>query len=196
MKPTLVATSFAAIIAAALVQCSWGAECSETMDVPIDTTATRLVFSGFDPNVTRFVLVLVGSPSLCRHADCSCATLTLMFHALPCQTHSFTNTGAGSRVVLKGFDRVPVVASEVGYMTITAGDKCSGTAPGPTPKATSSASGLWGFAWPLLLGTGVGGSLGQSLALSLAGGMIGQAVLVADAQTTEACQLAPIFNVG
>jgi hypothetical protein len=100
---------------------------------------------------------------------------------------SFTNYGLGNKIVLKGYEVMPMVASEVGSMTVSAGEACDGAAPNPT--STSSAARFLGFALPFLLGTTSGG-VGSGIALGLAGGMLGQAMV--DAQTTQECELAPI----
>jgi hypothetical protein len=95
--------------------------------------------------------------------------------------------GLGNKIILKGYERMPVIASEVGSMMVTAGEACE-DAVVPT-KSTSSATRLLGFALPFLLGSTSGG-VGSGLAFGLAGGLLGHAMV--DAQSTQECELAPI----
>jgi hypothetical protein len=43
----------AGMVCAFLAKSAHGVECSETMEVPIDETAMKLYFTGFNPTVTR-----------------------------------------------------------------------------------------------------------------------------------------------
>jgi hypothetical protein len=101
---------------------------------------------------------------------------------------SFTNMGMGNKIILKGYEKMPVIETEVGQVTVRAGEACDSVTV-PEGEATSSASKLLGFALPFLLGTTSGG-IGSGLAFGLAGGLLGHAMV--DAQTTSECALVPI----
>jgi hypothetical protein len=47
----------ALIFTALMARSAYGAECSETMEVAIEETATKLYFTGFKPTITRCVLL-------------------------------------------------------------------------------------------------------------------------------------------
>ena len=104
--------------------------------------------------------------------------------------------GMGNKIVLKGFERMPMVSTEGTSMTVTAGDFCSTVTTGGETKAptgtgpTSSATRLLGLTLPLLFGK-TGTVLGSNIALAMASGFLGNA-LMASAQTTSECELAPI----
>ena len=96
--------------------------------------------------------------------------------------------GMGNKVILKGYDKMPMIETEFGQVTVSAGEACDSIAK-PEGEATSSASKLLGLALPFLLGTSSGG-IGSGLAFGLASGLLGHAIV--DAQTTSECDVVPI----
>jgi hypothetical protein len=96
--------------------------------------------------------------------------------------------GMGNKIILKGYRKMPMIATEVGSMMVSAGEPC-GDEVKPEGEATSSATRILRFALPFLLGTTSGG-ISSGLAFGLAGGLLGHAMV--NAQTTAECELAPI----
>lgn len=104
--------------------------------------------------------------------------------------YSITNTGAGNKIVLKGFEREPIVNINDGVVTISAGEPCdptdggSGDAPTDTPPEESSAMLAMGL--PFLFGRSTASVIGSSL--------LGLSLMSRSthAQTTAECQIAPI----